>query len=97
MFIGTCLIKLHLPENHSLKGKRHVLKSIIARLHNEFNVSAAEVESMDLWQIAELGVACVSNDSRHVTEVISKVIDFVERSSMDAVMTEVNTDVLEVF
>ena len=44
----------------SWKGKRRVIKSIIARVHNEFNVSIAEVEDQDLWQSATLGVACVS-------------------------------------
>jgi len=97
VFIGTCLIRLHLPENHSLKGKRHVLKSIISRLHNEFNVSAAEVGEMDVWQVAELGVCCVSNDSQHSSEVISKVIDFVERARLEAVVIEVSTEVLQAF
>jgi hypothetical protein len=43
MVIGTCTIELHIPGNGSLKGKRQVIKSIIARVHNEFNVSIAEV------------------------------------------------------
>lgn len=97
MYIGTCLIKLHLPENHSLKEKRHVLKSIITRIQNEFHASAAEVGSMDLWQIAEIGVCCVSNDFQHSNEVISKVVDFVERSRMDAEVTDVQTEVIEAF
>jgi uncharacterized protein YlxP (DUF503 family) len=60
MTIGTCTIELHIPGNGSLKGKRRVVKSIIARVHNEFNVSIAEVGNQDLWQSATLGVACVS-------------------------------------
>ncbi|GAI12694.1 unnamed protein product, partial [marine sediment metagenome] len=42
MNIGVCQIELRLPENHSLKGKRQVIKSIIARLQNSYNVSVAE-------------------------------------------------------
>jgi len=60
MVIGTCTIELHLPGNGSLKGKHRVPQSIIARVHNEFNVSIAEVGNQDLWQSATLGVACVS-------------------------------------
>jgi uncharacterized protein YlxP (DUF503 family) len=60
MVIGTCTIELHIPGNGSLKGKRRVIKSIIACVHNEFNVSIAEVGNQDLWQSAILGVACVS-------------------------------------
>lgn len=73
------------------------MKSIITRVHNEFSVSVAEVGYMDLWQVAELGACCVSNDSRHSTEVISKVIDFVQRSRFDAVVTDVRTEVIEAF
>ena len=50
MVIGTCTIELHIPGNGSLKGKRRVIKSIIARVHSEFNVSIAEVDNQDLWQ-----------------------------------------------
>jgi uncharacterized protein YlxP (DUF503 family) len=60
MIIGTCIIELHIPGNGSLKGKRRVVKSIIARVHNEFNVFIAEADNQDLWQSATLGVACVS-------------------------------------
>jgi uncharacterized protein YlxP (DUF503 family) len=58
--MGTCTIELHLPGNGSLKGKHRVTQSIIARVHNEFNVSIAEVGNQDLWQSATLGVAYVS-------------------------------------
>lgn len=97
MFIGACVIRLHLPENHSLKEKRHVLKSIITRTRNEFGASVAEVGSMDLWQIAEIGACYVSNDAQHAAEVIAKVVNFVERSRLDVVVAEVSTDVIEVF
>jgi len=60
MVIGTCTIELHIPGNGLLKGKRRVIKPIIARVRNEFNVSIAEMDNQDLWQSATLGVACVS-------------------------------------
>ena len=70
--VGVCRVTLRLPENHSLKGKRQVLKSLIARLHNRFNVSAAEIDDHDSWQIASLGVSCVSNDERHADQVLAR-------------------------
>jgi len=60
MVIGTCTIELHIPGSGSLKGKRRIIKSVIACVHNEFNVSIAEMDNQDLWQSATLGVACVS-------------------------------------
>ncbi len=77
MNIGVCKIKLRLPENLSLKGKRRVLKSITARVRSKFNVSVAEVDDQNLWQLATLGICCVSNDKRYTNELLSKVVNFI--------------------
>ncbi len=77
MNVGVCRIELRLPENDSLKGKRQVVKSIIARLQNKYNVSVAEIDNQALWQIATLGIACVSNHRRHADETLSSVVRFV--------------------
>jgi len=77
MNIGVCRIELRLPENQSLKGKRQVIKSIIARLHNNYNVSVAEIDNQDLWQLATLGITCVSNHRKHADEVLSNVVRFI--------------------
>ena len=66
-----------MPENLSLKGKRRVLKPIIARVKNRFNVSIAEIDDQELWQLATLGICCISNNSRYTNEVLSKIVDFV--------------------
>jgi hypothetical protein len=83
MIIGTCIIELRIPGNGSLKGKRRVVKSIVARLHNEFNVSVAEVDDQDLWQSAVLGVACVSNGTDRVHRTLSQVVEWIERNRPD--------------
>jgi len=77
MHVSLCQIELRLPENHSLKGKRQAIKSIITRLQNRFNVSVAEVDNQDLWQLATLGVACVSNHRRHADETLANVVKFI--------------------
>lgn len=77
MNVGVCRISLRLPENLSLKGKRRVLKSITTRVRNKFNVSVAEVDDQELWQLATLGICCVSNDNRYTNEVLSKVVDLI--------------------
>ena len=77
MNVSVCRIELRLPENHSLKGKRQVIKSIIARLQNRFKVSVAEVDNQGLWQLSTLGVACVSNHRRHADETLFNVVKFI--------------------
>ena len=83
MNVSVCRIELRLPENHSLKGKRQVIKSIIARLQNRYKVAVAEVDNQDLWQVATLGVACVSNHRRHSDETLSNVVKFIIQNYPD--------------
>lgn len=80
MVVGVGTIELYLPESHSLKGKRQVVNSLKGRLKNRFNVSVAEVDHLDVWQRATLGVAFVSNDRRYVDGEFSKILNFIEDS-----------------
>lgn len=77
MHVSVCRIELRIPENHSLKGKRQVIQSIVTRLQSKFHVSVAEVDDQDLWQIAALGVACVSNNRRHADDILANVVKFI--------------------
>jgi len=83
MHVSVCQIELRLPENQSLKGKRQVIKSIITRLQNRYKVSVAEVDNQNLWQLATLGIACVSNHRRHADETLSNVVKFVVQNYPD--------------
>ncbi len=94
MNVAVCKLKLRLPENQSLKGKRQVVKSVIARVNNKFNVSIAEVEAQDLWQIATLGIACVSNSAQHANQVLSSVVDFISQSRLEAEMLDYEIEIL---
>ena len=96
MNVGICKIKLRLPDNLSLKGKRQVVKSLTARLRNKFNVSVAEVEDNDLWQLATLGVCFVSNDQRFTNEVLSKAVDMVVNSQGDFEFLDYEIEILAV-
>jgi len=82
LVIGVCSLKLKLFAANSLKDKRQVIKSIIGKLQSRFNISIAEVGLNDSWQTAEIGFACVSNDSSHVNQIISNVIKFIDGNSM---------------
>ena len=97
MHVSVCQIELRLPENHSLKGKRQVIKSIITRLQNKFNVSVAEVDNQDLWQLATLGISCVSNNKQHANEVLSKVVNFITDSRFEIEVLDYEIEILPVF
>jgi len=96
MNVGVCKISLRLPENQSLKGKRRVLKSITTRVGNQFNVSVAEVDDQDLWQLATLGICCVSNNKRYTNEVLSKVVEFIAGSRFDVEILNYEIEILSV-
>jgi uncharacterized protein YlxP (DUF503 family) len=83
MHVSVCRIELRLPENHSLKGKRQVIQSIVTRLQNKFHVSVAEVDDQDLWQLTTLGVACVSNHRRHADDTLTNVVKFIVQNYPD--------------
>jgi uncharacterized protein YlxP (DUF503 family) len=87
-------VKLRLPENSSLKGKRQVSKSIIERVKNRFNVSIAEVEDQDLWQSLTLGISCVSNSAPHANEILSKVVNFIENNRFDAELVDYEIEII---
>lgn len=78
MFVGICRIELFLHNNDSLKGKRRVLKSIKEKTRNNFNVSISEVGSNDKWQTAEIGVAAIGNEKKHLNSTLNKVVDFID-------------------
>lgn len=78
MVIGVLRITLLLHDSHSLKDKRQVLKSIIEKVRNRFNMSVAETGDNELWQRAEIGIAAVGNDRAFVNSALDKVLNFIE-------------------
>lgn len=96
MMVGVCRVTLRLPENASLKGKRQVVKSLTARIRNRYNVSIAEIDNLDSWQIASLGISCVSNSNNHAGEMLSKVVGFIRASRLDAEVLDWDVELLRV-
>ena len=82
MVVGISTIVLRIPGNTSLKGKRRVVKSVIARLQNTFNASVAEIGANDSHQRAEIGLAFVGNDRRRINSKLDKALNFVETMKM---------------
>lgn len=78
MIVGVLKVSLLLPDNHSLKGKRGVLKRIQARVANQFNVSATECGDQDLWQSTVLGFGLVGTNQGIIEKTLRQIIDFVD-------------------
>jgi uncharacterized protein YlxP (DUF503 family) len=94
MVIGASEITLHLPECHSLKDKRQVIKSIMARVRNQFEVAIAEVDENDRWQIAILGVSCVSNSGQHAGEILGHIQRYIEETRPDVIISNIETELM---
>lgn len=75
MHVGVLQVRLHVPEAHSLKDKRRVVKSILERAKQRYGVSAAEIDEQDVHRIAILGFAYVSGSHHHAQEVVHKLLD----------------------
>ena len=78
MVIGIGFIVLRIPGNSSLKGKRKIVKSVVARIQNTFNASAAEISDNDVLQRIRIGFALVGNDRRYINSKLDKVLNMVE-------------------
>ncbi len=72
-FVGVLTMELRIEHAHSLKEKRHVVKSLKDRLRNKFNVSVAEIDDMDLHNSAVIGVAALSASKDFATRVLQAV------------------------
>jgi uncharacterized protein YlxP (DUF503 family) len=78
MVLAYAVYDLHLPGCRSLKEKRMIVRSLKARVRNEFEVSTAEVGAQDLLERAELAVAVVGPDQLPLDALLQKILGFVE-------------------
>jgi uncharacterized protein YlxP (DUF503 family) len=69
--LGVLTLEIHVEDSHSLKDKRHVVKSLKDRLRSRFNVSVAEIDGLDSWQRSVVAVATVSVDRVRAEQVLS--------------------------
>jgi hypothetical protein len=88
-------VELHLPQCRSLKEKRAVLTTIVEGARRRFSVAAAETAHQDMWQRAQIGLACVSGAPAHATDVIDEVERFVW-SFPEVEVVDVRRDWMEV-
>lgn len=95
MVIGACSIELRIPGNRSLKGKRRVLKPLLNRLRQEFNLSTAEVGFNDRWQTAEIALVTVANnDPGYVCAFLEKTVEWVRTHRPDVQVVDWHIEVI---
>ncbi|KUK10317.1 MAG: hypothetical protein XD50_1388 [Clostridia bacterium 41_269] len=93
MVLGIYTFEIHIPSANSLKNKRGILKGIIQRLRNKFNVSVCELGKQDLWQMAILGIACISNDKNVLYKTFNEIEKFIENFG-EVQITKVNLEII---
>ena len=79
MPVGLLTLELHIPDAQSLKDKRQVLRSLKDKLRRDFNVAVAELEHQDTWQRSVVGIVTISNEEKHLREVLQKVLEEADR------------------
>jgi len=94
MIVGLCRLELQFPGSASLKDKRRVLQSLMSRLRNAYNVSVSEVDHLDAWQRATVGVACVSSSGAYARGLLDKVVEEVEGAPLDLVLLDHEIELL---
>jgi hypothetical protein len=83
MIVATCVVELQLEGISSLKEKRRILKSILARLPQQFNLAVAEVDYHDVWQSAAIGLVTIGNDAAHLHSLLEKAVRWLEQNRPD--------------
>ncbi len=78
MLIGALELKIYLPAAFSLKDKRSVIKSLLEKTKNRFNLAAAEVGENDLWKNARIAVVTVSSSQQLIEKQLDQYLRFVE-------------------
>ena len=91
--LGLLTVDLQIHESGSLKAKRKIVQSITSRLRQRFNVSVAELDFQDKWQLCRIGVGAVGNDGRMLDSQLRKALDAIERMGL-AVITDFTIEIL---
>lgn len=94
MSIGVLSLHLKLFGCNSLKEKRSRIKPLLARLHREFNVSAAEMDHLDAWHETVISVGLVSNDPAHTQRVLQAIPHWVEANFPDISLIDDELEIL---
>ena len=73
MNVVTLRVRLNLRQARTLKDKRQVVRSVLARLRTSFNISVAEIDARDHPQAVVLGLACVAEEAGAARATLEEV------------------------
>jgi len=93
MVIGVCTLELDIPAA-SLKDKRRVIKSVVARLRNEFNISVAEIGRHDSWQSGTIAAVVVSSDRNQAHRLLTRVVRWIEQRRLDCDLVDYQIELI---
>ena len=94
MVIGVGYVSIQLHESQSLKDKRRVVKSLLERGRRRYNAALAEVDYLDSWQMAGIGIACVSTSGGHADQMLAEIIRFIEANAPFGAVADVSTELI---
>ena len=94
MVIGVCTLELQVPDAVSLKQKRQVIRSLVARLRQQHNVALAEIDHQNSWQLATLAMVAVSNDLAYLQGLLQHAVDAVEKGRQGLVLLDYRIEIL---
>ena len=92
--VGILTLHIHLAGCVSLKEKRGRIRPLLTRIRREFNISAAEVDHLDVWQDALIACALVSNERPHIEKSLQKVVGWVEKNWPDVSVVDDQIEVI---
>jgi len=94
MIVGLCTVDLQVPDSASLKEKRQVVQSAIARLRRQFNVSVAQVDHLDSWQLATLAIVAVSIDLPYLQGLLERAVHAIEDGRHGLVLLDYSVEII---
>ncbi len=94
IILGLCTVEFELAGVTTIKDKRSILKSMLTRLHNTFNISTAEIDYHDALQMSVIAFTLVTNDTRFANQTISKVLNWIEANYPDAEIVHHEIEIL---
>lgn len=95
MHVAVCRLTLHIYASQSLKDKRRVVQSVSEKIRQKFGTAVAEVDGLDAWQYAVLGIAAVSEDASKARDIVDRAIEYARGIAPEAEVASSGVDVFD--